>query len=310
MRKLSNYLNFDQKRYLNEISKVVLEIGEEYKKLFLQDAGRCEVGFNELERLIDTERKLYRGIPEEWLDSMISYVSKAQRENSLSVVDQVNNDYHSFIQDRNHDWFGIIQNALVSRVSDRLTKMKIGEVHLDDSFISSVEYLSKEKFLMLLNESASDFNFYQFVKYDLFIRDFFMENALLFGPLDAWRINSKNEFLDRLQSDQKESVLPFINTMVQEILDHLFRITDDQMEVLSSNKRDVAKLDVMLLRSYLMLLDEKNLHEMMAYSDHQFQYTADRSNHFKSKRLIKEAFGCYSSDRKKCFEDLTEEENS
>lgn len=299
-------LSKEQEEYFNQIENVTLSICNGYRNIFVsKEESEKEEHMLKLRGCITFEQEIYDSIPKDDLKEMINYVTRAysiwasNRGNTGFITDEINLDYqiyhNLFVNGKNDFWFGGMRAALIQRV---LTRLIQGNKQSSSSFV--IDRLSYSKLLPFWNEIINSLSkkslYYNVTLYDFIIRNMAMEDC--FWNLDKCS-DWKKEFLGY---EDKEQAIKIILNRVKVILDHLFSLTDEKMDNLSSNISYVAEIDSMILRGYNMLLEEESINQLTTYYDDMFSRDANRSNHTKGKRLIKKAFSYYQEDREKFLE--------
>jgi hypothetical protein len=310
---MKNKLTIEQGEYFNQIEDATISVSNGYRNVCVSKTSEeQEKHLLILKDYLEVEQSLYDGIDKDCIVPMINYFNEvlsiwsSKQNNNGFITDKLNSSYQTYhnllLQKEDNLWFNGMQEALINRVLVKLIQHQTGEsfMTLATNTIDKLVYSSLLEFLdEMIKSNNSRSIYYEFVKYNLIIRFNSMESCFWNKYTNDESSNLQEEYLSLLQDQNKDKIFELIENKVKQILDHLFSLTDDKMENLSANTRYIASIDSIMLRGYIMLLDEEHLIKMMKYSDNQFNYDANKSNHLKSKKLIKKSFESYQDDRNK-----------
>lgn len=306
-------LSKEQGEYFNQIEEVTLSISNGYRNIYTSKSeNEKEEHTLKLQELITYENELYDSISQDSITKMLDYFNKTfaiyskNKKTDAFLTEKINQDYQTYYnllhQSSDNFWFRGMQTALLERIKERLTGFRVKDSNssIISNLPSSLMYANLlTSFDNIIEDGTSNTlkkrEYYEFIKYNLIIRNGTIENCFWNKDSDTLKEN----FLVSLEDTKsKETINKITTAEIKLILDHLFSLTDDKMENLSNNTKYIAEIDCMMLRGYNLLLQEDSILQMKEYSDREFKRDANQSNHIRSKKLIKKAFEQYQEDRK------------
>ena len=263
---MDNKLSYEQSKYLDNLCKIIFDIGNKYGELFLLDNKEGKVKLEELKFLISEEEKMYSNISEKWLIEFILYFAKtfSNSDDTISFPSS-NNSYDTFINSKKDDndmeaWNKTILPYLQYRIFDRLSNMAFNKDNQSSSLSITNDYLDLYTFCVLRDLiRINSNNYFEFVKYISSLYSVPMEHVIINSKLDPRNISDEN-----IDNDN------FYDLLIKRIVliaDSLKSYSDENLECISSNRNNSLEYQLLVLRSHLVLCDEP-------FKDKIFEYGA------------------------------------
>lgn len=310
-------LSDEQLVFLEQISKITIEIGNAYNELYKLElkGDSLKLIFQEylgkLMGLLNLEKNLYENIPyDDWVSPILSFINRSFNSSSGTyITDEVMADYSKYqeikfqLTDDSDDLWEGFKDALKVRIVSKLSNVLVSSRDDDNNslVIATIEREAKAKLFTILDSTikespVSRAKVFTFVKYALAIRSQISEEVLINNNFFVKSFQCGEEFMTLSESEMTSKI---IFACIKQVLEHLDLFTDEMYENFVTSV--LARVDCLFLRSYLILLDEESKIKLEEQFQSLIEDTKDRSNKIKSKALIKRVFDGYQKDHSQYF---------
>ena len=292
---MDNKLSYEQSKYLDNLCKIIFDIGNKYGELFLLDNKEGKGKLEELKLLISEENKMYSNISIKWLADFILYFGRCFSDSDNKIVVPSSNDQYNTLMNYKKDnndmeaWNKTILPYLQYRIFDRLSNMAFNKDNHSSSLSITNDYIDLYTFCVLRDLITLNSNDYlEFIKYITSIYNFSLEKVVIIN----------NQLDPRNISDENIDKAYFYDILIKRIAliaDSLKSYSDENLECISSNRNNSFEYQLLVLRSHLVLCDEP-------FKDKIFEYGAffdinSRDYNVVCKKLNKVRTDYYYRDR-------------